>query len=171
MIYVASKVAHADLWKFYRSQGYPINSTWIDEARDKESPSLPDLWRRCIEEASSAKVLVAYTADGEAMKGALVEIGAALANGVPVYYVGPECSSWHKHRLVTRFANLEDAMREANRLVNPTPYDRLRARIKEMAARQEHYGDRTVYQTRTLEEAAMFQHCATLLRALLREFS
>jgi hypothetical protein len=110
-IYVASKTAHAALWRDLRSKGMPIVSTWIDEAGVGESADLADLARRCIEEASGAAVLVVYCEAGEVLKGAWVEIGAALAHGVPVLSVGrmPK-SAFTRHRLWMECVSLEVAM-------------------------------------------------------------
>lgn len=79
MIYVASKTAHASMWREYRSVGAPIISTWIDEAGAGETTDFADLWTRCVMEARDALCLVLYRLPGEILKGALVEAGAALA--------------------------------------------------------------------------------------------
>lgn len=87
-IYTASKTIHAPMWKQWRNEGLPIISTWIDEAGAGESKDLSDLWRRCISEASKAKVLIAYRQEGEILKGTFIEIGAALHAGIRVICVG-----------------------------------------------------------------------------------
>lgn len=116
-IYVASKVKHAPMWRKMRDRGgpdpFPICSTWIDEARDKQSPSPADLWRRCVSEAANADAVIPYVEPGEVLKGALVEVGAALARGVPVFVVGEPDGSWASHPLVRRCASLDEAQAEA----------------------------------------------------------
>jgi hypothetical protein len=87
-IYIASKVTHASRWLDLRNAGWPIISTWIDEAGEGESKSLADLTLRCIAEASSCTHFVLYSEHGEILKGALLECGAALAHDIPVYCVG-----------------------------------------------------------------------------------
>lgn len=89
-IYIASKTTHAERWRALRTDGLPIVSTWIDEAGLGESASLADLWRRNVLEAANAAALIVYHEPGETPKGALVEIGAAIACGVPVLWVGPQ---------------------------------------------------------------------------------
>lgn len=96
-IFTASKCRHARLWRSYRSLGYNVISTWIDEAGEGESKSLVDLAIRCINEAGTADALILYCEEGEKLKGALLEAGAALARGVPVYYVGPRLDSAFEH--------------------------------------------------------------------------
>lgn len=129
-IYAASKVKHAQMWLALRASGVPIHSTWIDEARDKESPSLPDLWSRCIREASTADALIVYVEDGDRLKGGLVEIGAALGAGIPVYVVTrgydaladtelvAQLGSWVRHDLVCRAASIESAVAEIQRVLS-----------------------------------------------------
>lgn len=118
MIYIASKTIHAEKWKRLRAQGLPINSTWIDEAGPGESKSLTDLWVRCIREASEAKVLIVYSRHNEVLKGAFVEIGAALASKVPVLAVGlPPGLSVLNHPLVEVHKDLSHAIIRATNLL------------------------------------------------------
>lgn len=99
MIYVASKVRHAQIWRDLRAQGWRINSTWIDEAAKGQTKDHAELWKRCIQEVSAAAVLVVYRAPGDEMKGGLVEVGAALATSTRVYAVGHWTidHTWLKH--------------------------------------------------------------------------
>ncbi len=94
-IYIASKVTHAARWVDLREDGWPIISTWIDEAGEGESKSLADLTIRCIAEAASCTHFILYCEEGEILKGALLECGAALANEVQVYCVGDGPSISH----------------------------------------------------------------------------
>lgn len=108
-IYVASKTKHTHIWKHYRELGYPIISTWIDEAGVDESKDLSDLWVRCINEASDCSLLIAYIEEGDILKGAYVEIGAALGNRKHVFLVGNFPGSFDNHPLITKFTTLEEA--------------------------------------------------------------
>jgi hypothetical protein len=108
-IYVASKTKHAPMWRRLRDEGWPIISTWIDEAGEGETSDFTDLWRRCIEEAKSASRVILYHEQGDVLKGAFVEIGAALATGVPVFVVGDPPGSWVHHPGVIQVADLEEA--------------------------------------------------------------
>lgn len=105
-IYTASKVKHADTWKALRSGGYEIVSTWIDEAGEGESTDRADLAKRCIQECKDADCVLIYTEPGEYLKGAFIEIGAALASDREIYAVGPVLPDtsvfrshprWHQH--------------------------------------------------------------------------
>ena len=107
-LYVASKTRHAHLWRSLRNV-MPVCSTWIDEAGPGESKNLADLWDRCIREASAADAVLVYCAPGEILKGAFVELGAALASGVPVFAVGLD-GSVSNHRGIRKFDTIADAM-------------------------------------------------------------
>lgn len=114
-VYLASKTRHAPAWRELREDGYPVISTWIDEPENEAAGEIDyvDLWERCVREAASATVLVLYAPAGDAVKGALAEVGAALAREVPVLVVGdPPGSCWH-HRLVVRHPTLQDALEAA----------------------------------------------------------
>ena len=118
-VYVASKVKHAAMWKQLRDSGVPIIATWIDEAGEGETESYSDLWTRCVKEASTAELLIAYIETGEVAKGALVEIGAAFAANVPVVLVGTAFDgSWVNHPLVTVCGSIDHAVQKFN-LIQP----------------------------------------------------
>lgn len=123
-IYVASRSTHGPMWRVLRDGGHRIISTWINESGEGETADWPDLWRRCIAEASSAAALILYAPveDGQ-LKGALIETGAALANGRPVYFVGDGSArrySWLAHPAVTECPSVEIALHLAAR-ATPEP--------------------------------------------------
>lgn len=114
-IYMASKaIAHGPKWQALRGAGLPIISTWIDECDPGMTLDWPDLWTRCLEEAVSAEVLIAYMEPGETLKGAWVEVGAALATGVPVIGVGIEEFSIAKSGKIIMADSLEAAIEIAH---------------------------------------------------------
>jgi hypothetical protein len=94
----------------------PICATWIDEAGEGESASLEDLARRCIQEATTASALVLYSEPDDVLKGGLIEVGAALAAGVPVHSVGISANwsvTFACHPLWTVHQTLHDAFMAA----------------------------------------------------------
>jgi len=113
-IYLASKAKHGPRWRQLRAAGWPINSTWIDECEVGKTVDWADLWTRNIREASEARVLIAYHESGETMKGALTEIGAALANGRAVLWVGldKEYTAWN-HPMVIPCSTVAEALEVA----------------------------------------------------------
>ncbi len=90
--YTASKTNHAAKWRQLRARGHNIIATWIDEADEGQSADYADLAERCIAEAAAADVTILYCQPGEILKGALLEVGAALAAGKEVRCVG-DCES------------------------------------------------------------------------------
>lgn len=106
-IYVASKVKHAEMWRDLRSfEKMPIISTWIDELYPDD---MDGLWQRCISEASNAQAFLILRRPDEVLKGAWIELGAALASGVPVYAVGIEEYTVAKDKRIRHFPNLVEA--------------------------------------------------------------
>ena len=84
-IYVASRVKHAAMWQAFRAEGAPIISTWIDEAGEGETASFAELWARIRAEVMRSDLLVfCASASDFPLKGALVEVGMALAFDVPI---------------------------------------------------------------------------------------
>ncbi len=107
-LYVASKTKHGRRWQELRDAGWPIISTWIDEASPGQSKSLSDLWDRCIRESREADAVLAYRAsEDEVLKGAYIEIGSALGAGKPVMAAGAfQGFTFCHHKLVTHYAEL-----------------------------------------------------------------
>lgn len=114
-IYFASKTRHAQRWVALRATGLEISSTWIDEAGKGQSISWSDLWGRTFSEIKQSKALVFYGEEGEVQEGTLVEIGAAIASGIPVFWVGPEVSTVRRSDVVTVCETVEEAVGYAKR--------------------------------------------------------
>ena len=112
-IYIASKTTHGARWREMRASGLPVISTWIDEAEQGATSNWPDLWSRCISEASSCGALVVYREGDEVLKGAWAEVGAAISAGVTVYAVGCDDFSIKHHPLFIRMPTLESALENA----------------------------------------------------------
>lgn len=110
-IYMASKAKHGPRWRALRDDhGVPINSSWIDEAEEGLTSDWADLWSRCVNEACEADAVILYCEPGEVLKGALVEVGAALAVGNKVYAVGCEGHSFLAHPQVQECVSLGEAL-------------------------------------------------------------
>lgn len=116
-IYVASRASIPErgaMWRAFRDEGYPIISTWIDEDGVGQTPSMGDLWRRIVDDETTCAALVLYVGQGDLpLKGALVEVGCALARGIRVYVVSPpgeDVGSWVRHPNVTQCENVRDAL-------------------------------------------------------------
>jgi hypothetical protein len=123
-IYIASRASipeRAAEWRRLRSTGVPIISSWIDEDGEGQTVDFGDLWSRVEAEVTTAERLVLYVEPGDfPLKGALVEVGMALAAGVLVRVVAPgveleprsmrPLGSWAAHPLVSFAASVEEAI-------------------------------------------------------------
>jgi excisionase family DNA binding protein len=110
-IYIASKARHAPRWRTLQARGCNIISSWIHRAGDDEALEPTELSVQCIEEIRRADRLVLYCEEGERLGGALIEAGAALSAGVPVYSVGPYRSRvFEAHPLWRRCESLSEAL-------------------------------------------------------------
>ena len=121
-IYVASRASipeRSEMWREYRTYGYDIISTWIDEAGEGETENFEELWYRISGEIFNCKYFILYAKKEDfPLKGALVEIGMALAHYKPVIVVLPfepegrtlrPVGSWIKHPCVAVVKCIQDA--------------------------------------------------------------
>jgi hypothetical protein len=128
-IYIASRASlpeRAQRWRRLRDDyGWQIISSWIDEAGEGDTVDFTDLWDRVQREVSASNKLVLYAEpDDFPLKGALIEVGMALALGKPVVVCLPRVllqkrslrpvGSWLNHRNVLRLDSLEDALGYVN---------------------------------------------------------
>lgn len=120
--YIASRASlpeRSAAWRRLRDmEGWKLTCSWIDEAGVGESADLGSLWARIAAEVSRSERLVLYVEPEDfPLKGALVEVGMALAHMIPIRVVAPgvvldpvSCrpiGSWVRHPLV-RFCNTMD---------------------------------------------------------------
>ena len=117
----ASLPARPEMWRDLRSRGANIISTWIDEAGEGETQDFRQLWGRIQHEVASADRLVLYVEPEDfPLKGALIEVGMALALNIPVWVVAPgvklnkrdlkPLGSWALHPLVLFCSHIELAV-------------------------------------------------------------
>lgn len=91
-VFIASRPNHASKWKQMRSAGMPIVASWIDHIQDNGTFS-PDSQTKeslmaAINEPREARGLILYCEEGDRIKGAMAQVGAALAGGKMVVQVG-----------------------------------------------------------------------------------
>lgn len=122
-IYVASRASAPErpaMWRGLRDAGWPIVSTWIDEADEGQTGSFTELWERIEREIRGSCGLVIYAEPEDfPLKGAYIEVGIALGAGLPVAVVLPRVSleprsdrpigSWIRHPRVTVCETLDEA--------------------------------------------------------------
>ena len=114
-IYTASKAKHAPWWQSLRAAGLNICASWIDwkfnyNGEPATAEDWASHWKSCIDQAASCDVLLLFCLDGEVQKGALIELGAALAAGRRVFMVTPYDWSWCHHPQVQCFDTLAQAI-------------------------------------------------------------
>ncbi len=93
-IYVASRASVPErpaMWRRLRDQeGWPIISTWIDEAEAGQTENFSELWARIHSEIKASLGVILYAeAEDFPLKGAFIECGIALGMGKPVAVVIP----------------------------------------------------------------------------------
>ena len=119
-IYVASRASVLErgaMWRKLRADGWPIIATWIDEDGPGQTPSMGALWERILVEVLQSCGVVLYVEPSDLpLKGAFIEVGAALGAGLPVAFVAPGMSdlrpigSWTDHPRVKRYDTVEEAL-------------------------------------------------------------
>lgn len=111
-IYIASKAIHRPRWREYREEGLPIVSRWIDVddkySTDATGLDYEALWDMCIADVKKADALVIYAEPDEVLKGAILELGAAIAQKKIVAMCGDletlkQNGSWWSYRLMHDF--------------------------------------------------------------------
>lgn len=123
--YIASRASlpeRSAAWRRLRDvDGWKITSSWIDEAGAGETPDLGALWTRIESEIAQSERLILYVeTDDFPLKGALIEVGMAIAHKIPIRVVAPgvvldpnslrPIGSWVRHPLVTFCDTMDEAL-------------------------------------------------------------
>lgn len=143
-VYFASHVRHAPKWLVIRDGAWGehirVMSTWIEKSGlgKEETLSLNENesnWKRNIDQISLCDVLVVYAEPEDMLRGALIEVGAALSWEIPVLAWGtdgnhhdPRFGSWQYHPLVVRLQT-EEQIRAQLLLLYDTKCDAARNRV------------------------------------------
>lgn len=119
-VYPSSKVKHAPMWReLHRDAPHVfLNARWIKRAEhesDLKENGFKDLWNECQDDIESADAVLVYAEDGDVLKGALVEVGMALANGIRVIIIVSEHNrlaygTWVHLDSVEWVTSMEDAL-------------------------------------------------------------
>jgi len=76
-MYVASRASVPErgaMWREFRSRGFRVTSSWIDEDGEGQTASFSDLWERIANEIQCSDGLVLYAEPGDfPLKGAFIE--------------------------------------------------------------------------------------------------
>ena len=99
---------------------HAVVSTWIDVAltvpdATTDTIEVEEMWQRWalqdLSEVAQADLMIAFTDGQWARGGRHVELGYALALGIPVALVGPKEHIFHSHPLVTQFQDWQSVRR------------------------------------------------------------
>jgi hypothetical protein len=114
-VYIASCVRHAELWRaIHTTPDIHFVSRWpfLEPFIDPDPANSRKIWLDDMADVRGCHALIVYAVEGDHLRGALVEAGAALALGRMVIVVGehPDYGSWQYHPNVTHVATLENAL-------------------------------------------------------------
>lgn len=113
-IYTASKLHYADLFKHLRTQWpeFHFTARWpFFRGQVSDSPEeASKFWIDDFDDVKRADVVLCYSAGQDQLKGALVEVGMALALCKPVIVIGLD-HTWTYHPLVQRAKDWDDVHR------------------------------------------------------------
>lgn len=117
LVYTASPYKHGRMWKDLRdNHPYPeFFAQWIDEwPEDEDSKKLDfyNIWKGNQFNVEDCDALIYYCEEGDQPEGALVEVGIALSNGIPVFVVdtGRKHRTWTYLRGIHHADSVHDAM-------------------------------------------------------------
>lgn len=118
-VYPASKTSHATRWWLVHGDHPHVFFTarWIKQVKIDNGDILKTeqgqmyaarCWVEDLEDIRSADILMIYAEPSDKLRGALVEAGVALAEGIPVAVIGehPDYGSWQWHPGVLHFPDV-----------------------------------------------------------------
>lgn len=124
-VYTASKLQVAAQWLELDSTWTHVyfHARWLKHQKigTLDTPEFAKrFWQEDQEDVKNADALLVYGREGDKLRGALVEVGMALAYGVPVIVVGEhsDYGTWQYHAGATRVKDLEAAGRHLEILGN-----------------------------------------------------
>ena len=111
-VYTASKLHRAPMWEAERTYALDhyiyFHANWLNHMK-KGTPDTPEhavnFWREDIDDVKISDYLIVLALENDLLRGALVEVGAALAQRKPVIIVtddfdNPQWGTWQYHHLV-----------------------------------------------------------------------
>jgi hypothetical protein len=114
-IYIASKVKHAHKWKLLQKRGVLFNCAWLNITEEHlNSAAYEKLWDCIIADVKNCAALILYVEKDDVLKGALIEVGVALACGIPIYVIGEAPGTWIHSARVVQCISIEDALNRIN---------------------------------------------------------
>lgn len=116
-VYTASKLHHAPMWRSLCASRKDVifHARWLKQVT-MGTPDVPEeaeeFWTQDEEDIASSDGLIVYRADGDVLRGALVEVGMALAKDIPVVTVGELDGTWMHHPgVIARVSTIDEAIK------------------------------------------------------------
>ena len=120
-VYIASKLSYAkrfrDLREIWGMRGVDLHARWFDQAElehvnhELTPHDFHVFWLVDEEDVRQSDAVILYAENGDRLRGALVEVGMAIALGKLVIVIGdhPDYGTWQHHPVVTRADSLDHA--------------------------------------------------------------
>lgn len=103
-IYTASKLRHAKMWRELCDQHdlFIFHARWLKHLKigtPDNAANAPAFWLQDQQDVKDSDALLVYAEKDDRLSGALVEVGMAIAYGVPVILVGEheDYGTWRWH--------------------------------------------------------------------------
>ena len=120
-VYIASKLSYAFMFQGlreeWRRRGIDLHARWFDQASLEHvehkltTHDFHVFWLVDEEDVRQSDAVILYAETGDKLRGALVEVGMAIALGKLVIVIGdhPDYGTWQHHPVVTRADSLDHA--------------------------------------------------------------
>ncbi len=121
-VYIASKLSHATRFRTMRpewaTKGIDLHARWFDQAHlelsanhDLSPEDFHIFWLVDEEDVKASDAVIVYGEAGDKLRGALVEAGMAIGQGILTILVGdcPDFGTWQHHPMVARATSFEHA--------------------------------------------------------------
>jgi len=126
-VYCAGKLKDAQYWReiFRKSPTVHLHARWLAHV-ERETPDTPDeaqeFWLEDQEDVQAADALLVWADARDHLRGALVEVGMALAYEISVIVIGdhPDYGTWQHHpnvHWVATFTEAEELLESFGRRV------------------------------------------------------
>jgi hypothetical protein len=117
-VYIASKIKYAARFRKLRHEwkkhNIELHARWFDQAQLEDIASPEDFhvfWLVDQHDVKTSNILIVYGEQDDHLRGALVEVGIAIAHNIPVIIVGdsPSFGTWRHHPCCIEASSLEYA--------------------------------------------------------------
>lgn len=119
-VYIASKLKYAERFRKYREDwkkdGIDLHARWFDQAIIEQTSVVSSedfhiFWLVDEEDVKTSQALIIYGERDDKLRGALIEAGIAISQGILVIVIGDceDFGTWQHHPIVVRADSFEHA--------------------------------------------------------------